>query len=431
MLTQEEPMFTISNKINNWLAHAIFLLIVGIVFVTSGSSLANADAVFRTELAFITLCLFTPLPFSKIIYEHKRTAIVMALWFLCITFSLIHSPLNLLEKPFVLERYVQTLTHVLTFLFFWNFIYRSGAKIERFLFAAPLSTLLIVGAFFYEWLDFSSHLSLGSLSLKWWHEPPFNSHLRHTGYQATAGLSVLIALFIFKKASRYEAALQFIALTMLWSFVLWLGGRAAIMSAIGVMLYIWMIVRIKSINKNLSFCALGASPILGLFVSELLPNLDWSGAIRIYHSVSTADNINDLSTGRIKIWLSTWESLKDHPIFGLGPQGYYYMPNRIFGYQPHNVFLQFLTEWGLIGSVLFLYLLVTGFWQGVKLHIVNRDTNLNQSALAAGAIIVALTIHSLVDGTYYHPQPSFYLAMAYAFWLCPDRPKNKHDNLQK
>ena len=56
--------------------------------------------------------------------------------------------------------------------------------------------------------------------------------------------------------------------------------------------------------------------------------------------------------------------------FGLGPQGYWYMPNRIRGIQPHNSFLQFVLEWGVVGSAIFLFLLARAFFRGLAVHII-------------------------------------------------------------
>ena len=92
------------------------------------------------------------------------------------------------------------------------------------------------------------------------------------------------------------------------------------------------------------------------------------------------------------------------------------MPNRIYGAQPHSFLVQFLLEWGLVGGLLFLGLLLYGFWRGFIEHVVRARGELDVASLLAGTIIVALTVHRLVDGTYYHPQPSLYLALAFAVW---------------
>ena len=83
--------------------------------------------------------------------------------------------------------------------------------------------------------------------------------------------------------------------------------------------------------------------------------------------------------------------------------------------------LQFVVEWGVVGSVIFLPLLAYAFFRGLATHIVQAGREVDLAALSAGSVIAALTIHGLVDGTYYHPQPSFYLAIAFAIWTLPRR----------
>lgn len=89
------------------------------------------------------------------------------------------------------------------------------------------------------------------------------------------------------------------------------------------------------------------------------------------------------------------------------------------GVQPHNVFMQFLVEWGVVGTGLFLYLLIRTFIKGFKLQVLNNPGTYNIFTISAGAVILSLSAHALVDGTYYHPQPSVYLAIAFAIWIVP------------
>ena len=96
----------------------------------------------------------------------------------------------------------------------------------------------------------------------------------------------------------------------------------------------------------------------------------------------------------------------------------HWSPYKEFAVQPYNILLEFLIEWGTIGAG-FLYLLIRAFIKGLKLHVLNNLDNSNTLALSAGAAIISFSLHSLVDGSYYHPQPSFYLAIAFTIWIIP------------
>ncbi|MGD9391076.1 MAG: O-antigen ligase family protein, partial [Thioalkalispiraceae bacterium] len=116
-----------------------------------------------------------------------------------------------------------------------------------------------------------------------------------------------------------------------------------------------------------------------------------------------------------------WELIKEYPLLGIGSQGFYYIPERIpYIIQPHNMVLQFLVEWGLIGTILFILLLTKGFYYGLKINFV-ENKQLDKYTLAAGAVIITLTVNGLTSGTYYHPKPLIYLAIAFAIWVIPSK----------
>jgi O-antigen ligase len=87
--------------------------------------------------------------------------------------------------------------------------------------------------------------------------------------------------------------------------------------------------------------------------------------------------------------------------------------------QPHSALLQFLLEWGIVGTLLFSFVLLKGFIYGLRLHIMNKSLSATPYSIGAGSVIIALSIHGLFDGTYYHPQPSIFLAIAFAIWVSP------------
>jgi hypothetical protein len=126
-----------------------------------------------------------------------------------------------------------------------------------------------------------------------------------------------------------------------------------------------------------------------------------------------------LSNSRFDFWWSVWESinLNQAYAFGLGAQGYCYMPNRIMGYQAHNAFLQFFCEWGVVGLVVFTVLLLYGFSIGVKKHLLHQPKSVCLGVLAALGVLLALGAHSMVDDLFYHAQPSLYLAIVFAVWM--------------
>ena len=84
-----------------------------------------------------------------------------------------------------------------------------------------------------------------------------------------------------------------------------------------------------------------------LFQSETLVN-------RLIDSKETGN-----MAGRIEIWKTLIPIIKEHPIFGIGHNGYIFQTTEIYGNEisPHNVILEILCYTGIIGLILYLVFL--------------------------------------------------------------------------
>lgn len=110
---------------------------------------------------------------------------------------------------------------------------------------------------------------------------------------------------------------------------------------------------------------------------------------------------------RLVIWRTAWEIIKDRFLIGIGPGMFqkYYLDYQVFfpPYpewavpQPHNIFLAFWLQTGLLGLIGFLWLLAIFFRK-------------NFSTIFAAAL-VCLLVHGLVDTTYWKND------LALIFWL--------------
>jgi O-antigen ligase len=125
-------------------------------------------------------------------------------------------------------------------------------------------------------------------------------------------------------------------------------------------------------------------------------------------------------SSRLVIWQSAWQIIKDHPLIGIGPgmfQKYYldYQP-KFKPYpewavpQPHNLFLAFWLQTGLLGLVGLIWLLVVFFSKSIQcFKIPHPQFQVLASVLAAAMIYVL--IHGLVDTPYWKNDLSI------IFWL--------------
>lgn len=115
-------------------------------------------------------------------------------------------------------------------------------------------------------------------------------------------------------------------------------------------------------------------------------------------------------SSRFVIWQSAWEIIKDQPFNGIGPGLFqeYYLKYQVTlePYlewavpQPHNLFLAFWLQIGLLGLLGFIWLLFRFF-----------RIKINSLAIILMATMICVLIHGLVDTTYWKND------LAVVFWL--------------
>lgn len=112
---------------------------------------------------------------------------------------------------------------------------------------------------------------------------------------------------------------------------------------------------------------------------------------------------------RIIIWQKTFESYKNNPVIGIGPGISH----------PHNIFLAFLLQTGLIGFIGFIWLLA---WFYKK-----------KTSIALMSIMTYILVHGLVDTTYWKNDLSalFWLIIALCYIAGHRACSRKTDNLPR
>ena len=120
---------------------------------------------------------------------------------------------------------------------------------------------------------------------------------------------------------------------------------------------------------------------------------------------------------RLMIWRSAWQIGQDHLILGIGPglfQQHYldyqkhYPPYLEWAVpQPHNLYLAWWLQGGLLGLFGFLWLIIVFF------RLAYREIKKNQSVLMTGlvAVMIYFLSHGLIDTPYWKND------FAFLFWL--------------
>lgn len=241
------------------------------------------------------------------------------------------------------------------------------------------------------------------------------------GYPNAIGLYfspiiILFSGFMFwgdKKIVEQIAKLAIIIIGL--TVIIMAKSEAAIISIIAV----WLILMIANKKTRLPAVMLVAAvvtlfflnPDIHQYLSVKLLLKDYSGFIR-----------------RL-IWQESWQMLKDNWLFGAGLAGYqtkiasYHLPTfEIFLY-PHNIFLNFWSELGLIGLIAFFWLIIKFCWQNSR-AVINKNKNYIFNLFLL-AIMAQFLIHGLVDAPYLKNDLSMLFWLILAFYVINDKMVNR------
>ncbi len=116
----------------------------------------------------------------------------------------------------------------------------------------------------------------------------------------------------------------------------------------------------------------------------------YQNAVRPYHQEGIFFNYDGLENFDAVVWASS--TLREK----------YWQPVEIYLY-PHNIFLNFWTELGLFGALLFLFLIFKAMFIAFKLFRYYKKENDHKQFLALGllASFIAIFVHGLVDVPYF------------------------------
>jgi O-antigen ligase len=128
------------------------------------------------------------------------------------------------------------------------------------------------------------------------------------------------------------------------------------------------------------------------------PNMGLANSVSRTVAPTAADG---MFYGRITIWGDTLQRLSEGfgLWFGWGGNGFIRMGlAHDFIFHPHNAVLQFLTDWGIIGTALFANLL------RVAVHVLKGAAFRTSNGALATSILAYLLVMGMLDGGLYHPQ---------------------------
>ncbi len=134
------------------------------------------------------------------------------------------------------------------------------------------------------------------------------------------------------------------------------------------------------------------------------------------------------SVGRVQIWLNSLELLRQYWLMGMGIDSYRFVyptnfPSSIVRAEhPHNVYLRWWFEYGLMGISAYAYIMAASFGRAfMRVRVMKKETWNKDDRLLLSLNIgfLASLVASMVDSPFHHPQVAivFWMFMAYQIIL--------------
>ena len=184
----------------------------------------------------------------------------------------------------------------------------------------------------------------------------------------------------------------------------WSGTRAAILAMVVVALIALVSLRRWPTRTALLRVLALSALALGIALLLLPDNPDFY----LYVSAD-GQNANAATGGRLALWQATFARWRDAPLFGWGSGSTFWEVYVGWTHtQPHNVVLQFLISWGIVGAA-------GGLWLLGRAIVATHRTGMDGPALRPLAgMLYSLLFMSLLEGMLYYPRFIMMIAVGFA-----------------
>jgi O-antigen ligase len=229
----------------------------------------------------------------------------------------------------------------------------------------------------------------------WNHYLPAFNHIRITGHYAAPAAALATGLMALARTpARWAAA--FAVATLALALALWAGSRGALIGA-GAGLVAGLLFA-PPMRRPRAWGGFAAGLALAWLTMSALPapgpNM---GAERI---VAATVRTADATTGRTGLWANVARAVAKRPVFGHGEGQMPYVAKFYTAFHPHNVVLQLLLAWGMVG--LTCAVILAFYFAQASIRLVRSGAD---ELLPPFLAMVALAVPALVDGSLFHLLP--------------------------
>ena len=373
-------------KFNKILEYLIIILVFLIPITRSGLNIFS----FFLLLVWIVKNIFCP-HVRKYNLKYKK-------WLFGYGFFLIITTLYAYDTYEAVDKFISVyLKYIIIFLITLEIIINKK-QMKKIFIAFFSSSFLVYGYGFYQYFSDKSRI-YSSL-----HNPnPFGSYLLICIF-----LSLSFAIFAKKKKYRIISyiymILGLILLILTYSRGAWLGLIG------GLIILFYMIYKFD--YKNINF----KKTFIILFLIVLVVSFSVDGVTRRMKSIFDLDQ----NSYRLMQYQTSFEMIKDKPIFGFGLGNYplvfpNYKPNDIkrIHLHVHNIYFHWVVETGVISFAFFIIMIYKLFIYK-NIYPVKKKKWFNVALLA---IITGFAIHNFFDVTFLYSMVGMNIMIFLAIWI--------------
>jgi O-antigen ligase len=236
-------------------------------------------------------------------------------------------------------------------------------------------------------------------------------NIRHVGFYVVVGAAMALGIAATEARPRFYW-LAVAAATLCCTELFWSGSRSPLFALLMASLVSAALVptlRHARLPMALLIAYVGAAALSLLYA----PPAANFGLLRMLASGSekTADA---MTSGRVDLWGGSFKALLASPVFGHGEGQFITVVPAAEGifHHPHNMVLQALVQWGVVGTLIFVALAGV-LWWGLF-----RGTRIAGARVVPAFLAVnAFAIYAMFDGVLFFVYPTMILAFLFATGL--------------
>ncbi|MDI1355442.1 MAG: O-antigen ligase family protein [bacterium] len=317
------------------------------------------------------------------------------------------------EMPAVsFKRFIIRLIYYISFYYFYYELFKQDRKnIKRIFLLHVVGFLIPIGLVIYQQalMNFSM---VGSQRTS----APF--YFDHTIFGAGLVIFVPFLIHYSMHSNSLKQTLFYCGLVVIFLLSTWLSYSRAAWVSLGISIIFFSLVKLKIKTKHILMALTFGVIILILsgpkFSSYFADSKQLSHTNDVTMHLKSVSNVNTDASNkeRINRWKSALRMFADKPLFGFGPGTYqfFYGPyqhrdelTRISTFSgnkghAHSEYLNYLSETGLPGLLIFITLVFFIFYRGIRLIRTSDDPTTKDLSLFLTCGLLTFFIHAFFNG---------------------------------